>query len=127
MKRLFIITFVIIFYSSHSYSDWFKSGVDDEKISYIEKDTIKHKKSITYFNLMFDYFEPKGGDVLSTINSLAVDCKINMFKTLQISTYNRSMAKGQIAETFNGDHIGWKPIGDGVLNVICDLRKGKYQ
>ena len=126
MKKTILTILLLGIFPSISYSEWMKVGSDSEKISYIELDTVKHKDAITYFNLMFDYFEPKNGSVLSVISNIAVDCNIDMYRTLQISTYNRSMAKGQIINTFNYDHIGWKPNGNGMMNVICELAKGKY-
>ena len=91
MKKLLLITVLLLLQSFPSYGEWQKISADNEKVSYIELDTVKHNKTITYFSVMFDFFEPQKGGVLSAINNVAVDCKIDMYRTLQISTYNRSI------------------------------------
>ena len=124
MKKLLLITIILLLQSFPSYGEWVEYFSDNEKYYYLEEDTVRRKDNIVYFNYLVDYLKPQSKDgYLSTINRHSIDCKNNLHKPLRITNYKRSMGRGKI--TFDYDsQIKWVRILDGTLyfhfkKVLC--------
>ena len=115
MKKIMWIISIMLFYSSPSFGEWEKHLEGPNAFYFIEKDTVRKKDNLIYFNYLMDYFKPQSTDgYLSQINRSVIDCKNNLQRPLRITNYKRSMGRGKI--TFDYDsQIKMVPILDGTL------------
>ena len=68
MKKLLLITIIILLQSFPSFGEWKKVGSIDTGVVYIEIDTIRKKGDKVYYNLLIDYYELGNSGSLSKIN-----------------------------------------------------------
>ena len=119
MKKLFLITIILLLQSFPSFGEWKKLHSNKEGVYFIEVDTIRKNGDLIYFNDLEDYYEPQsmGGSSLSKINRMVMNCKTKKSKGLRSTYYFDSMGKGKITKEFGKSYMmNWSTFEIGSVN-----------
>ena len=100
MKKLLLITIILLLKSFPSFGEWKELGSTSEGVHFIEKDTIRKNKELTHFNGLTDFFEPNIEFSLSSIYRSVINCKSKKFRIIRMVNYLDSMGKGKIVFEF---------------------------
>ena len=116
MKKLFLITLILLFQSFPSYGEWKEVNSDSEGVYFIEVDTVRKNGDLIYFNELNDFYGPSStfDNSLSQIRRLVVNCKTKEIKQLRNIYYLNSMGKGKIVYEFNHP-LSWSHFDKGSL------------
>jgi len=101
MKKLFLITIILLLPSFPSFGEWKKIGDFDfgsnGGVIFIDVDTIRKKGDLIYYNILEDYYEPFGVDnELSQLSRHKMNCKTENHQRLRSVGYKNSMGKGEV-------------------------------
>ena len=106
MKKLLLITIILLLQSFPSFGEWEKIGEYDigsnSGVIFIEVDTMRKKGDLIYYNILNDFYEPYGSkSSLSELVRSKMNCKTKEYQTLRTVEYKNSMGKGDV--TFEMD------------------------
>ena len=119
---IFLLLLVPIYGFSLS---WKKVAENDVGNYYIDFDSIENKNGFIYYTDLVDFIEPFNGDY-SAISRYAVDCKNESQKWLSLTTFNKSMGKGDINNESNPNEIIFpqsNTIYFFIIKNVCNYRK----
>ena len=97
MKKLLLITIILLFQSFPSFGEWKKIGTYNSGVIFIEVDTIRKKGDLIYYNILLDSYEPFGKfNTLSQLRRHKMNCKTKKHQHLRTVGYKNSMGKGKV-------------------------------
>ncbi len=105
--------------------DWKKVAENKTGKYYIDFDSIKNENNLVYYTDRVDFIEPFKGDY-SAISRYAVDCKKENQKWLTLTTFSKSMGKGDINNQSNPNKIIFpqsNTIYFFIIKNVCNYRK----
>ena len=105
--------------------NWKKVAENDTGKYYVDFDSIKNKNSRVYYTDLVDFIEPFKGDY-SAISRYAVDCKNENQKWLSLTTFSKSMGKGDINNQSNPNRVIFpqsNTIYFFIIKNLCNYRK----
>jgi len=117
MKKLFLITIILLLQSFPSFGEWKKSHSNSKGVYLIEVNTIRKNGDLIYYNSLTDFYEPQSmyGSSLSEISRTVMNCKTKKRKRLRSTYYFGSMGKGKITEEFGESPLGWSTFQMGSI------------
>ena len=95
MKNLIICILILLLKSFPSFAKWKKVVSTSVGVYFIETDTIRKNKDITYYNSLTDFYEPNLNSSLSAKYRDAINCKTKKFKSFRVIYFLDSMGKGK--------------------------------
>ena len=104
---------------------WKKVAENDLGNYFIDSDSIKNKGGLVYYTDLVDFITPFNGDY-SAINRYAVDCNDENQKWLSLTTFNKSMGKGDINNESYPNEIIFpqsNTIYFFIIKNVCNYRK----
>ena len=97
MKKLFLITIILLFQSFPSFGEWVKVEQGNISNLYIEEDTITKRGDLVYVNMLDDYLKPNPyTNSLSVFFRIVINCKDLTYKNIKTIDFKRSMGRGEI-------------------------------
>ena len=124
MKGIFFTTLLLFSINGFPYN-WKKVAENDIGNYYIDFDSIKNKNSRVYYTDLVDFIEPFRGDY-SAISRYAIDCKNENQKWLSLTTFSKSMGKGDINKQSNPNQVIFpqsNTIYFFIIKNLCNYRK----
>ena len=124
MKKL-IIALLMLFPIYGFPFNWKKVAENDIGKYYVDFDSIKNKNSRVYYTDLVDFIEPFKGDY-SAISRYSVDCKNENQKWLSVTTFSKSMGKGDITDQSNPNRVIYpqsNTIYFFIIKNLCNYRK----
>ena len=118
MKKLFLITIILLLQSFPSFGEWKELFSNSDGVHLIEVNTIRKNGNLIYYNSLTDFYEPQSdrGGSLSKINRSVVNCKTKKHKRLRSTYYFDSMGKGKITKEVGESVFGWMTFQIGSVN-----------
>ena len=101
MKKLFLITLILLLQSFPSFGEWKEIYSDDDGVVFIEVDTLRKNKGLIYYNSLKDFYKPHIYQSLSSIRRGVLDCKKVKVKSFRILYYQQSMGRGKVVYKYN--------------------------
>ena len=129
MKRLLLITFLLLS-SGPAYAEWVSvAEADDGMTVYVDRDTIRRKGNLVEMWLLYDYKTVRAGEqhhIVSVKMQSEYDCPEERFRTRAILEYSGNMGRGKVVFT-DSNKGTWKPVAPGspaqaLLKVACDKK-----
>ena len=123
--RTYLI-FLLILFPSYAFAlNWKKVAENDVGNYYIDFDSLENKNGLIYYTDLVDFIEPFKGDY-SAISRYAVDCNKENQKWLSLTTFSKSMGKGDINNQSNPGEIIFpqsNTIYFFIIKNVCNYRK----
>ena len=120
------LIFLLILLPIHGFpANWKKVAENDIGNYYIDVDSIKNQNGLVYYADLVDFVEPFKGEY-SAINRYAVDCDNENQKWLSLTTFNKSMGKGDINKKSNPNKTIFpksNTIYFFIIKNVCSYRK----
>ena len=124
MKPLFIL--LLILFPIYGFSiDWKKVAENDVGNYYIDFNSIKNENGTVYYTDLVDFIKPYRDDY-SAISKYAVNCKDENQKWLSLTTFSKSMGKGDINNQSTPNEIIFpqsNTIYFFIIKNVCNYRK----
>ena len=131
MKKIFLITLILLLQSFPSYSEWtfVVKGNNGQTFNYVDLKRIRTDKDFKYFWSLMDLNEKNKFGIQSYLTFFKVECKLLRYKFLTQQRFETNMGKGQPIEIIpsepNEEKVKWrypKPNGmiEKILNRVCD-------
>ena len=95
MKNLTLI--LLLPFSATCWGEWTKVAESHDADFHIDYERIKKRGAFVYYWKLTDLAEPIGGG-MSAISYEIADCEMFRIKTLQRTTYRRSMGQGESSQ-----------------------------
>ena len=128
MKKLLLITIILILQSFPSFGEWKKMYSKSDGVSFINTDTIMQNEGLIYYDLLTNYFEPKRifdstNTSLSYIVRSAINCKTKKFRGIRAVLYLDPMGNGKDLHIRHIDNDWFDLKGEGgygpIYNFLC--------
>ena len=122
MKKLFLITIILLLQSFPSFGEWKKVGSDNSGEFFINSDTIMKNDDLIYFDFLQNFLEPNIKSSLSLIGRDVMNCKTKKYRGLRFVYYFDPMGKGKVVSqiTFdNKEMIDINVTDDLFYNFLC--------
>ena len=124
MKPFLIL--LLILSPTYGFSlDWKKVAENDVGNYYIDFNSIKNENGIVYYTDLVDFIKPYRDDY-SAISRYAVNCKDENQKWLSLTTFSKSMGKGDITNQSNPNEVIFpqsNTIYFFIIKNVCNYRK----
>jgi len=128
MKKLFLITIILILQSFPSFGEWKKMYSTSDGVGFIKKEKIMKNKGIIYYDLLTNYFEPKKiydltNTSLSSIERSAINCKTKEIRRIRAVFYLEPMGNGRDVQILHYDNY-WDDLKGKaayvyIYNFLC--------
>jgi len=122
MKKLLLITIILLIQSFSSFGEWKKVGSNNDGEFFINSDTIIKNKDLIYFDFLQNFFEPNIESSLSLIGRDVMNCKSKKYRSLRWVYYFELMGKGKVVSqiTFsNKEMLDIDVTDDLFYNFFC--------
>ena len=131
MKKLFLITIILLLQSFPSFGKWVELGQTDnkEQTYYVSYENIKIKDSKVYFFELKDNLIPKTMSskiYMSTEQYNYYDCKSHKVKFFNIRYFDQPMGKGNNVYSYSFDDFVKQSVESSVFDVfLCGFSSEK--
>ena len=119
-KLLIFLIFTLV--STNSMAEWTRIDWSDEKILYVDFDSIRTRKAENRIVKMWslnDYLRRKDG-MLSEIALSDFDCDEETMKLLNLTKFSGKMGSGKVIGKYNYSSLPeeWEPVSPGSLGEV---------
>ena len=121
MKKLFLITIILLLQSFPSFGKWKKVLSTSYGVYFINSDTIMKNEDLIYYDTLLNYFEPNIKSSLSQIDRTVMNCKTKKYRGVRFVSYFEPMGKGKVVYEYNFIGKSMVDVKNEEMNLFYDL------